>query len=66
MISIVVSLVVALLVAAGATPLVRRFALVVGAVDSPTARRVHSRRVPRLGGSRWCSAFSSRCFCSGR
>ncbi|WP_394821308.1 MraY family glycosyltransferase [Pendulispora albinea] len=28
----------------------RRLALAVGAVDEPTARRVHTRRIPRLGG----------------
>ena len=32
------------------TPLVRRAALAVGAVDEPGPRRVHTRRVPRLGG----------------
>ncbi|WP_437658132.1 MraY family glycosyltransferase [Sorangium sp. So ce1182] len=28
----------------------RRLAVTVGAVDEPTARRVHTRRIPRLGG----------------
>jgi len=37
-------------VAALLTPMVRRLALAVGAVDDPTARRVHTRRIPRLGG----------------
>jgi UDP-GlcNAc:undecaprenyl-phosphate GlcNAc-1-phosphate transferase len=32
------------------TPLVRRGALAVGAVDEPGPRRVHTRRVPRMGG----------------
>lgn len=40
----------AVVVAAIATPLVRRAALHVGAVDEPAARRVHTRRIPRLGG----------------
>jgi UDP-GlcNAc:undecaprenyl-phosphate GlcNAc-1-phosphate transferase len=40
----------ALVLTALLTPLVRRAALVVGAVDEPGPRRVHSRRVPRMGG----------------
>lgn len=32
------------------TPLIKRFAIQVGAVDAPDARKVHSGLVPRLGG----------------
>ncbi len=48
--SVVAAFVLAILVAAIATPFVRRLALRSGAVDEPGARRVHTRRVPRLGG----------------
>lgn len=50
MYSIAIAFVTALVVTAALTPLVRHFALAAGAVDEPTARRVHTRRVPRLGG----------------
>lgn len=33
-----------------ATPLARRLSLLLGAVDEPDARRVHTRATPRLGG----------------
>jgi UDP-GlcNAc:undecaprenyl-phosphate/decaprenyl-phosphate GlcNAc-1-phosphate transferase len=42
--------VLAMLIAAALTPLVRRLALRTGAVDAPGGRRVHGRQVPRLGG----------------
>lgn len=45
-IGFVVSLVLALLL----TPLVKKFAVKVGAVDVPNARKVHTRIMPRLGG----------------
>ncbi len=48
--SIVAAFVMAMLITAIATPFVRRAALAAGAVDEPGARRVHTRRVPRLGG----------------
>ncbi len=48
--SAVATFVVALIVTALLTPLVRRAALAAGAVDEPGARRVHSLRVPRMGG----------------
>jgi UDP-GlcNAc:undecaprenyl-phosphate/decaprenyl-phosphate GlcNAc-1-phosphate transferase len=41
-----ISLVLSVLV----TPLVRRFALRIGAVSTPGGRHVHSRSIPRLGG----------------
>lgn len=57
MFSILTALAVAMVVTAAATPLVRRMALAVGAVDEPTARRVHTRRVPRLGGIALVAGF---------
>ena len=48
--SVVAAFVLAMLITAVLTPLVRRAALAAGAVDEPGARRVHTRRVPRLGG----------------
>jgi len=50
LISAVTAFFVALVVVVVATPLVRRFALDVGAVDQPGGRRVHERIIPRLGG----------------
>lgn len=50
MFSLVLVLVMSVAVTAALTPLVRKLALGVGAVDAPTARRVHTRRIPRLGG----------------
>lgn len=49
--------VIATLVAALLTPLVRRWALRIGAVDAPGGRRVHERQVPRLGGISVVLAF---------
>jgi len=45
-----VSLIVALVVAILATPVVKRLAFRIGAVDAPNYRKVHSRIMPRLGG----------------
>jgi UDP-GlcNAc:undecaprenyl-phosphate GlcNAc-1-phosphate transferase len=39
------------------TPVVKRFAIAVGAVDSPDARKVHVRIMPRLGGRAIYIAF---------
>jgi UDP-GlcNAc:undecaprenyl-phosphate GlcNAc-1-phosphate transferase len=50
MLSVVVAFVVALVVTAAATPVVRRIALRLQVIDEPTARRVHVRSIPRLGG----------------
>ncbi|MFO0714535.1 MAG: MraY family glycosyltransferase [Sandaracinus sp.] len=44
------ALVLALVVAAAVTPLVRHLAHRAGVVDQPGGRRVHTRVVPRLGG----------------
>ncbi len=40
----------ALVLAIGATPLARRLAGPLGVIDQPSARKVHTRPVPRLGG----------------
>jgi UDP-GlcNAc:undecaprenyl-phosphate GlcNAc-1-phosphate transferase len=50
MLSSLAAFVLAVIITAVLTPVVRRGALAVGAVDEPGARRVHTRRVPRLGG----------------
>jgi UDP-GlcNAc:undecaprenyl-phosphate GlcNAc-1-phosphate transferase len=50
MLSTCVALLLALIVTAMMTPLVRHLALAIGAVDEPTARRVHTRSIPRMGG----------------
>jgi UDP-GlcNAc:undecaprenyl-phosphate/decaprenyl-phosphate GlcNAc-1-phosphate transferase len=42
--------VVAIVLSLGATPLMRRFALKIGVVDAPSARKVHISPVPLLGG----------------
>lgn len=39
------------------TPLVKKFAVSVGAMDKPDARKVHSRLMPRLGGLAIYAAF---------
>ncbi len=48
--SYVVACVVALFLSVVATPLVRLFALRVGAVSAPGGRHVHVRAIPRMGG----------------
>ncbi|MDO3412099.1 MraY family glycosyltransferase [Saccharibacillus sp. CPCC 101409] len=45
-----IGFVLSLGLALGLTPLVKRFAVKVGAVDVPNARKVHTRIMPRLGG----------------
>ncbi len=50
MVSTLTAVILALVLSWATTPLVRRLALTVGAVDEPTARRVHTRCIPRLGG----------------
>ncbi|HZG75788.1 MAG TPA: MraY family glycosyltransferase [Paenibacillus sp.] len=49
-IAYIVGFVVALAMALGLTPVVKRFAVKVGAVDAPNHRKVHTRIMPRLGG----------------
>lgn len=50
MISVIACFCAAVLLAALTTPLVRRVAMSLGAIDEPSARRVNQRRIPRLGG----------------
>lgn len=45
-----IGFVLAMGLAIGLTPLVKKFAIKVGAVDVPNARKVHTRIMPRLGG----------------
>lgn len=52
-----IGFVVSLGLALGLTPLVKRFAHKVGAVDVPNARKVHTRIMPRLGGLAIFMAF---------
>ena len=40
----------ALLIALVMTPMVKKFANAVGAVDKPNERKVHTKPMPRLGG----------------
>ncbi|MCG7408006.1 undecaprenyl/decaprenyl-phosphate alpha-N-acetylglucosaminyl 1-phosphate transferase [Paenibacillus sp. ACRRX] len=47
----------ALLLATGLTPLVKKLAFKVGAVDVPNARKVHTRIMPRMGGLGIYGAF---------
>ncbi len=47
----------ALVFAIGATPIARRIALRVGAVDQPDARKIHTRPMPSLGGVAMYGAF---------
>ncbi|MGZ9586288.1 MraY family glycosyltransferase [Paenibacillus marinisediminis] len=47
-----------LLLATGLTPLVKKFAIKVGAVDVPNARKVHTRIMPRMGGLAIYGAFA--------
>lgn len=49
--------VLALLLATGLTPVVKKFAIKVGAVDVPNARKVHTRIMPRMGGLAIYAAF---------
>ena len=39
----------ALIITFALTPLVKRFAVAVGAIDKPDARKVHHGAIPRLG-----------------
>ncbi|MBP2001796.1 UDP-GlcNAc:undecaprenyl-phosphate GlcNAc-1-phosphate transferase [Paenibacillus shirakamiensis] len=46
----IIGFVVSLGLAFGLTPLVKRFAIKMGVVDVPNARKVHTRVMPRMGG----------------
>jgi UDP-GlcNAc:undecaprenyl-phosphate GlcNAc-1-phosphate transferase len=56
-ISSLVAFIGALLLSVLLTPAVRRFALEIGAVDSPGERRVHQTVIPRMGGIAIAAAF---------
>ncbi len=58
----VIGFAVAMLIALLMTPLVKRFAFWVGAVDAPNHRKVHSRIMPRLGGLAIFIAFVAAYF----
>ncbi|MFC4777837.1 glycosyltransferase family 4 protein [Paenibacillus sp. GCM10023252] len=49
--------VIALILAIIMTPLVKRFAFFVGAIDKPNHRKVHTRIMPRMGGLAIYTAF---------
>ncbi len=49
--------VVALLAAIAGTPVMRRLAVRVGAMDQPSARKIHASPIPRLGGVAIYAAF---------
>ncbi|GGF91648.1 glycosyltransferase family 4 protein [Paenibacillus abyssi] len=51
--------VVALILALILTPLVKKFAFLVGAIDKPNHRKVHTRIMPRLGGLAIYVAFAA-------
>jgi len=60
-IGVLVTIFIALVV----TPIVKRIAFWVGAVDLPDARKVHHEPMPRLGGLAIYFAFVTGMFCSG-
>ncbi|MBI5034937.1 MAG: undecaprenyl/decaprenyl-phosphate alpha-N-acetylglucosaminyl 1-phosphate transferase [Chloroflexi bacterium] len=57
MITWMVILVAAFVLAIGATPLARRVALHTGMVDQPSARKIHQSPIPLLGGVAMYTAF---------
>lgn len=60
--SYVFAFTVALVAAAVLTPVVRRFALRIGAVANPRPRDIHQRAIPRLGGIAIALAFFAPLF----
>lgn len=58
-----VGFVVALIIALVMTPLVKKFAFMVGAIDKPNHRKVHTRIMPRMGGLAIYLAFVGAFFC---
>ncbi|WEK53935.1 MAG: MraY family glycosyltransferase [Candidatus Cohnella colombiensis] len=50
--------VIALALALGFTPLVKKFAIRIGAMDVPNQRKVHTRVMPRLGGVAIYASFT--------
>lgn len=59
----IIGFIVSLGLALGLTPLVKKFAVKVGAVDVPNARKVHTRIMPRLGGLGIFLSFVIAFFC---
>lgn len=57
MVTLMIILVAAFVLAIGATPLARRLALHTGMVDQPNARKVHKSPIPLLGGVAMYGAF---------
>lgn len=55
--SAIVAFVIALLISAALTPVVRRIAIARGAIDEAGGRHVHAGRIPRLGGLAVAVAF---------
>lgn len=58
-----VGFVIALIIALVMTPLVKKFAFLVGAIDKPNHRKVHTRIMPRMGGLAIYLAFVGAFFC---
>ena len=52
-----IGFIAALIMAIFLTPLVKRLAIHVGAVDAPNHRKVHTRIMPRMGGLAIYGAF---------
>ena len=59
MISILAAFLVGIVTSAILTPVVSRLALLVGAVDHPEARKVHTGSIPRMGGVAVFVAFAA-------
>ncbi|WP_166243589.1 glycosyltransferase family 4 protein [Paenibacillus turpanensis] len=57
-----IGFVAALILALVLTPVVKRFAILVGAVDAPNHRKVHTRIMPRLGGLAIFLSFAAAFF----
>lgn len=56
----------ALILAVGGTPLIRRFALHYGVMDTPAARKIHKNPVPLMGGAAIYMAFIAALLFFGR
>ena len=54
--------VLALVITFALTPLVKRFAVAVGAIDKPDARKVHHGAIPRLGGLAIFLGYIGSCY----
>lgn len=65
MAGLLVGFITALLISLVATPIVRRLAFHIGAVDCPDVRKVHSRVMPRMGGLAVYLAFTATLLMTG-